>query len=231
MAEIVIVDGKPVLDDLQLLKARFFRKIRVLKALLESVEDAYYFNEATEKHCNMLQTELEELSVLRERYEGEFDVFQRSRVGSQFPQEVSVVSKELSEDVVAYIALKTRVIRILCKIHDKEDNITRSLSSQIDAHESTDQEEQDLPKIVNSAVKEEEKVVEASSFRCLMSLVIGVVIILVFYFGLGLVIYFAQQNSNANAVGKANFSIYEFEELLAFCQCLGTIFFRKERDR
>ncbi len=202
MAEIVAVDDKSVLDDLQLLKARFFRKISVLKALAKSVEDAYELNQATEEDCITLQIELEELSVLREKYEADFDAFQRSNLGSQFTQEVSDVDKVLKEDVVEFIDLKTRVNKILSKIrHEKEVTTPElediySLSSQMDTKEW---------KIAKSTAKENNNnVVEENPFRRLKSLAKGVVIIFVFYFGLGLAIYLAQQKGATNAKGKSN---------------------------
>ncbi len=188
------------------LQSKFKAKMLALRGLMESVKEAQEQKEARIADKEALLSSLKDLSLLKRKIEQSMDSFVFS-FGAEVPEKAADLDKEYQVVLVDYVSLKGEVERLVRQIHS---SLTTSGSGGILEHSD---DESMASTITDTEPEEEEKKEKEESESeqkspCLRNSLIGIVVVLIFYYGLYLVIaHFNNSDSTAVSSGKKGFNL------------------------
>ncbi len=199
------------LVNLRHLNSKFHRKLKELKVLKSSLDEAFHQGEVTKEDCDNLKELLHNLSALKNEYESVTDDF-NCNLGSQAPQEAANADKDLEEALSVYYNVHLKATRLLRRIRKHIDsphgsgnriihNGSRAEGEELEDKDAGDEEEggemeekrsrnseEHMRKGDNDQSEEEKEDQEEETVSLKCSVVKGLLITVVFYFGLGFVI-------------------------------------------
>ena len=192
------------LVNLRHLNSRFHNKIQELNALKTTLEDALDepTEETTEKRvthqeCEVLKTKLKSLSELKQKNENLAEAF-NIKFGLFASGEAANVDKEFEDSVAAYYKLKVDVERLIRRLrrklttsenHGGEDIVEKDVENIPDDTSKGDGDKGDQKSSDESDDDQPDKTnVVQEGMALWKKVAIGMVVVIVFYCGLGLVI-------------------------------------------
>ncbi len=182
---------------LQPLATKFCRKINDLKGLRHSVQDAVSKSQATTEDYDMLKLELENLAELRQKYEEYADEF-IANFGSTHVKEVSAARKSVEENINAARNIKVNVDILIRSVRIQLAGEGRDEPETVEAIKDGVQSEHELEKQDEEKGESKEDYPgngKTMSWKTkVVMIVIGLIIVIVFYSGLGLIIQAVQSS-------------------------------------
>ncbi len=202
-------DLKQELTNLHFLQSRLCLKINELKALRHSIKDALALSQATQEEYNKLEIELESLASLRKESEASRRAF-HVKFAAKHSQEAVDVYKTVDENINAALNIQVNVEMLKRKVHSqlagkgkkKEIQDTNVIMNKANKKEEESEDNQNDENMSESDSSEsaEEETSRVMSLRLLLPLCL--VLVVTFYFCLGVVIQLVQDNRRDNENGS-----------------------------
>ncbi len=206
------------LTNLHFIQSGLCLKINELKALRHSIKDALAQCEASQEDYTILQAELENLIVLRKELEASRKAF-HAKVGAKHPREAVKAYKTVDENINAALNIQVNVEMLIRKVGkqlagegikssegEMKNTQSEAIKEKANNEEEESEDEQDDENISKSAESDssynaEEKTRRVMSLRLKVPLCLALVV--TFYFCLGAVIQFVQNNTMNNKNGMS----------------------------
>ncbi len=205
---------KQALANLQHLQLKFYLKINALKALKHSIKDALFHSEASQKDCNIIQTELENLTTLRQEYETMLESFNASFATKHF-EETTEAWKAAAKNLSASFDIQTNLEMLMRKIkrqlerQEDDDTDEKEVKEEVDYENKQEEGEKNRQNDNKSCSSDEEKESkeplernpkEKTIMSMKLKIALSIMVVVAFYSGLGLIIQVFNEN-NKNSQG------------------------------
>ncbi len=203
--------------NLRHLNSKFRREINQTKALLHFLDEAHDAGETTAHDCERLQGQLDSLVVLKNEYETLVLHFKNS-FGSKSPQEAQDVKKALDILIPSFSDVKLSAAKLMLRLnrHNRKSEVfaAKNLDLQHEevrdnqdcmrnAEEEKEEEEDGGTSDTNMSEQEEtDSIAEEGMCRVPLpiQIIAGLLIVIVFYFGLGTFINYVVESWNESDV-------------------------------
>ncbi len=174
---------KAALAHLQVVQAKFCRKINDLKALRHSIKDAVAQEDSTEEEYNEVKEELAILVELRQEYEASVNEFNAKSGWKKNQDQVVEVNRVVDGNLDAARNVKVSLEMLLRKIR-KQLAFSEETNTDINSEEESESESDNELDEANNGKTMSKK----------WMIVFGLITVIVFYGGLGYIIKTVQDN-------------------------------------